>query len=90
MWNGGQDGRVEDPELTSSQRHTKIATIYRIIIDEKDQKTSRKNLLQLKITEGTTIRQVGGAKTWYIQNHNPGGQPTDGKTITVAEVLSKE
>ena len=45
----GQAGRVEDPELTSSHGHTKITTIYRTTIDEKDQKTSRKDLLQLKI-----------------------------------------
>ena len=39
----------EDPELTFSHGHTKITTIYRAIIDEKDLKTSRKDLLQLKI-----------------------------------------
>ena len=27
----------EDPELTSSHRHTKITTIYRATIEEKDQ-----------------------------------------------------
>ena len=27
----------EDPELTSSHGHTKITTVYRAIIDEKDQ-----------------------------------------------------
>ena len=40
--------KQEDPELTSSHQRTKITTIYRATIDEKDQKTSRKNL-QLKL-----------------------------------------
>ena len=39
----------ENPELTSSHRHTKIITIYRITIDEKDQKTSRKDILPLNV-----------------------------------------
>ena len=39
----------KDPELTSSHGHTKITAIYRATIDEKDWKTSRKDLLQLKI-----------------------------------------
>ena len=39
----------EDPELTSSHRHTKITTtIYRANIDENNLKASRKDLLQLK------------------------------------------
>ena len=39
----------EDPELISSHGHTKITTIYRATISENDLKTSRKDLLQLKI-----------------------------------------
>ena len=39
----------EDPELTSSHRHTKITTIYRASINENDLKTSRKDFSQLKI-----------------------------------------
>ena len=39
----------EDTELTFSQGHIKITTIYRATINEKDLKTSRKDLLQLKI-----------------------------------------
>lgn len=35
----------EDPELTSSHRHTKITTIYRASIDEKNRKTNRKDLI---------------------------------------------
>ena len=31
----------EDPELTSTHRHTKITTIYRATIDENDLKISR-------------------------------------------------
>ena len=33
----------EEPELTSSHRHTKITTIYRATIDENDMKTTRKD-----------------------------------------------
>ena len=33
---------VEDPELTSSHGHTKITTIYRATIDEKDQNLTEK------------------------------------------------
>lgn len=40
---------LEDPELTSSQRHLEITTTYRATIAEKDQKTSRKDIVQLKI-----------------------------------------
>ena len=39
----------EDPERTSSHSHTKITTIYAATIDEKDLKTSREDLLQLKV-----------------------------------------
>lgn len=39
----------EDPELTSSYRHTSITTIYRATTDENDLNTSREELLQLKI-----------------------------------------
>lgn len=38
----------EDLELPSSSRHNK-RTIYRAAIDEKDLKTGREDLLQLKI-----------------------------------------
>lgn len=43
--------------------HTKIASIYRATIDEKDCNTSlkkKKKDLWLKYKEGTTRRQVGG------------------------------
>ena len=39
----------EDAELPSSHRNTKITTIYRTTTDERDLKSSRKDLLQLKI-----------------------------------------
>ena len=32
---------VEDPKLTSSHRHTKVATIYRATTDKKDFRTNR-------------------------------------------------
>ena len=36
---------VEDPKLTSSHRHTKVATIYRPTIIKNGLKNSRKDLL---------------------------------------------
>lgn len=36
---------VEDPKLTSSHKHTKVATIYRETVDKNGLKTSRKDLL---------------------------------------------
>ena len=39
----------EDPELTSSHGHTKIATIHRTTIDENELKTSRTDFPQLKL-----------------------------------------
>lgn len=36
---------VEDPKLTSSHRHTKVATIYRATIIRNGLKTSRKDRL---------------------------------------------
>lgn len=32
-----QDGRVKEPEITFSHWHTKITTIYRTAINEKEQ-----------------------------------------------------
>ena len=40
---------LEDPEHTSSHRHTKVTTIYRGTISEKDRKIIGKDLLLLKI-----------------------------------------
>lgn len=39
----------KDPESISSNRDTKITALYRATIDAKDKKTSRKDLLQLKV-----------------------------------------
>ena len=50
----------EDPELTSSHRQPKITPIYRQTIDENSLKTSRKDLLQLKIQRNYKIVQKGG------------------------------
>ena len=59
----------EDPELTSSHKHTKIATIYRAAIHDlfSDLKTSRKKSIA-KDKEGTTMRQVGEVETYYSQD----------------------
>ena len=47
---------------------SKITTIYRVTIYENDLKTRRKDFPQLRYKEGTTMRQVGGAETWYSQD----------------------
>lgn len=39
----------EDSEFISSQGHTKFLSIYRRIIDEKDQKNGRNDLVKLKL-----------------------------------------
>ena len=41
--------QLSTQELTSSSGHTKITTIYKATFDEKDMRSSRKDLLQLKI-----------------------------------------
>lgn len=41
--------KLEDLELTYSEEHTKITTLYRTTINENDLKTSSKDFLQLKI-----------------------------------------
>lgn len=46
VWGVAKMAKEEDPELTSSYRHTKITTVYRPIIDENSLKNSGKDLLQ--------------------------------------------
>lgn len=41
--------QYKESELILSLRNTKITTIFCVTIKEKDMKTSRKDLLQLKI-----------------------------------------
>ena len=48
----------EDPELTSSSRHTKITTIYRAASNENNLKTSRKDFSQPKI-QGKNQNKIG-------------------------------
>ena len=38
----------EDPELPSSHGRSQITAVHRATVSEKDQETSRKDLLQLK------------------------------------------
>ena len=50
QWVVFQKGGIEkDPKLTSFIEHTKITTIYKLNIDEKNQNTDIKNLIQWKI-----------------------------------------
>ena len=89
QYSGGVAKTVEekDSELTSRQGYVTVAPIYRGVIDEEDLKTSRKDLIQLKISK----RLVGGVKTQHSQNvYNWSGQPTDGRIITVIKVLPKK
>ena len=41
--------KQENPELTSSHGQTKVTIICKATMDKKDLKTSRKDLLQLKV-----------------------------------------
>ena len=63
----------KEPEITSSQWHTKISTICRKTTNEKDwylpgkifHKRSNKN------KKGTTVRPGGGVDSWYNQSYMP-------------------
>ena len=62
----------EDPERIFSQRHTKIATIYRQSIHERNLKTSKKGLLRAdSYKEGTTMRKGEGAEMQLVKTHAP-------------------
>ena len=60
----------EDPELISSQGHTKIRTIYRTTIYKDKMNISRKDFLQIK-KEGTTKGQVRSTYMHHGQNPYP-------------------
>ena len=62
-WRSGQEAELEDPELTSFHIPQLQLCIYRATVDEKDQKTSRRDLLQLKTKKrnhSVMGRQSGG------------------------------
>ena len=65
MGGTGQDGGA-DTELASFHGHTKITTIYRVAIDEKDWNTIRKDLWDRE-----KIRWVGRAEMHYNQDTYP-------------------
>lgn len=67
---GGQDGEQEDPELTSSHRHTKNTTIYRQTIGDNNLKASRKCFPQLK-TYKRNHNVVGGWSWGIVKTHVP-------------------
>ena len=81
----------EDPGLASSYEHTKITTTYRQTISENDLKTSRKDFPQLK-----TKRRNHSEKGWrggdMVESGPivPGQRSTNGRNITIIEVLPKE
>lgn len=58
--------KQKDPKLASSHGHTKITTICRKTIDEKDQNLSE------KILSIHTTRQAGGWSRCLVQSHPPG------------------
>lgn len=66
-------------------RHSKITTIYKTTIKEKNQKTSIKDL-QLK---GTTGEWVGEWRLVFPRLIPPGGQLTDGRIIIAIELLPR-
>lgn len=80
----------EDPELTSSNRYSKITTIYRSTIEEKDLKTSKKCLLTVNdIKKEPQLQWLGEMENSIIKTHTP-KWTTNGRKITRPEVLPKE
>ena len=61
----------EGSKLTSSHGHTKITTIYRVIIYENEPKTSRKDFPRLKVQRRGHNRCAGGVETRYSQDSHP-------------------
>lgn len=57
--------KQEDPEFTSSDKHTRVMAMYREIIDEQDQNPAENIFHNQRYKEGTKTRQVGGKETWY-------------------------
>ena len=78
----------EDPERTSQQGHTKITATYRATIYLNGLNTSRKDFSQLK-TSRRNHNETGRRNGDAIQSGptHLGGQPTNGKNITIIEVL---
>ena len=80
----------EDPELTSSGGHTKIATISSATVYDNNLKTGRRNFPQLSIQRRTHNKMSRRDRDSVVKTHTPGRRPTNGKVITIAEVLPKE
>lgn len=56
----------EDPELTSSNGHTKTTTIYRATLSEKNMRTIRTTLTQLKIQRKSHIKKGRGREVFWL------------------------
>lgn len=61
----------EDTELTFSHGHIRITTIYRATIDEKDKKTSRKDILQLDTLKESQQDGQEGQGSGMVKIHIP-------------------
>ena len=60
----------ENPEFTSSHGNTKISTIYSKTTDEKNHKTRRKGLTQLKIQRRIHNKTSGHSEDYHPQVSN--------------------
>ena len=70
----------EDAEPLSSHRHTTITAIYRTTINDRDLKSSRKNLLQLKTERGKHKEMSKSGGMWYSRGPFPWvGDPQMGR-----------
>ena len=64
----GQDGGIERPWAHLLSQHTKITTIRRTTIDEKDLNQAEKIFHHQRHKEGTTARWAEEANSWYNQS----------------------
>ena len=74
----------EGAEPLSSHRHPKITAIYRTTTNDRDLKSSRKSLLQLKTERGNHKEMSKSDGTWYSQGPFPWvGDPQMGRQLQV-------
>ena len=83
----------EDPDPgrpSSSHGHTKIITIYKAAIYENHLKTSRKYFSQLEILRRNCKAGRRDGDVIELRPILPGRQPTNGRIITITEILPKK
>ena len=85
------DGRVGRPWAHLLPRAPKLTAIYRATIDEKDLKTSRKDLLKLKLYRRKHNKTGSRGRDAVRSRPKPlGGWSTNGRIIRIAEILPEK